>query len=121
MNSLASIPSTSITGATALGYTCSVAATASNNLDLGEEGGRHNNGKDNRRALSDCFAAARRGGQAMLPSHGSLALAFDVDLPYTVPLDHVVDAEADGHGVVQAMATATVANTWLHTVAMAGC
>jgi hypothetical protein len=37
------------------------------------------------------------------------------------PLSHVVDAEADGHGVVQAMAAATAANMWRHTVATAGC
>ena len=99
----------------------SVAAMASDNLDPGEEGGRHNNGKDNRRALSDCLATARRGGQTMLPSRASLALAFDADPPCTALLDHVVDVEADGHGVVQAMAAATAANTWRHAVATAGC
>jgi hypothetical protein len=95
--------------------------TASNNLDPGEEGGRHDNGEDNRRALSDCLAAARRGVQAMLPSHASFALAFDADPPCTVLLDHVVDAEADGHGVAQAMVAGTAANTWRHGVATAGC
>jgi hypothetical protein len=104
-----------------LGHTSSAAVTASNNLDPEEEGGRHDNGKDNRHASSDCLAAARRGGQAMLPSHVSLALAFDADPPCTVPLDHVVNAEADGHGVVQAMAAATAANTWQNVVATAGC
>ncbi len=58
----ASIPSTSIAGATVLGHTSSAAATASNNLDPGEEGGRHDNGKDNRRTSSDCLATARWGG-----------------------------------------------------------
>ncbi len=57
----------------------------------------------------------------MLPSHASLALAFDADPPCTAPLDHVVDAEADGHGIVQAMEAATAANMWRHAVAMAGC
>ncbi len=94
---------------------------ASNNLDPREEGGRHNNGEDNKRSLSDCLAAARWGGQAMLPSHASLTLAFNADLPCTAPLDNVVNVEADGHGVVQAMAAATAANTWWHTVATAGC
>ncbi len=57
----------------------------------------------------------------MLPSHVSLPLAFGADPPCTALLDHVVDSEADGHGVVQAMVAATAANTWQHTVAMAGC
>jgi hypothetical protein len=53
----------------------------------------------------------------MLPSHTSLALAFDADLHCTAPLDHIVNAEADGHGIVQAMAAATAAirgRTQLH-------
>jgi hypothetical protein len=120
-NSPAYIPNMSIAGATASGHTSSAAAMASNNLDPGDKGGRHNNGKDNRCALSDCLAAARRGGQAMLPSHASLALAFDADPPCTVLLDPVVDVEADGHGVVQAMAAATATDTWQHAVATAGC
>ncbi len=57
----------------------------------------------------------------MFPSHLSLAIAFDADPPCTVPLDHVVNTEADGHGIVQAMAAATAANTWWHAVATAGC
>jgi hypothetical protein len=57
----------------------------------------------------------------MLPYHAFLALTFDADPPCTVPLDHIVNAEADGNGVVQAMAAATAANTWRHAVATAGC
>jgi hypothetical protein len=57
----------------------------------------------------------------MLPSHASLALVYDADLPCMVLLDHIVDAEADGHGVVQAMAAATAANMWQHAVATVGC
>ncbi len=111
----------SIAGATASGHTSSAVATASNNFDPGEEGGCHDDGKDNRRALSDCLAAARQGGQAMLPSHMSLTLVFNADLPCMAPRDHVVEEEADGHGVVQAMAAAIAANMWWHAVAMAGC
>ena len=68
-NYSASISSTFVASATAtaLGHT-----TTSNDLDRGEGGGRCNNGKDNRRASADCLAAARRGGQAMLPYHASL-------------------------------------------------
>jgi len=35
-------------------------------------------------------------------------------------LDHVVDVEADGDGVIRAMAAATAATAWWHTVATVG-
>jgi len=68
------------------------------------------------------LAPSRKGSQAVLPSHSSLALLdFDMDLLCTAPLDHVINAEVDDHGVVWVMAEATAATAWRHAVATAGC